>query len=201
MKRVLHTPVSSADLLDIKAGDIVYLTGHIVTCRDVGHRRVIELGQALPYDTAGRAIFHAGPIVEPTSAGYRMVAIGPTTSMRMERFEAEFIAATGVKVVVGKGGMGAKTAAACREHKALHCVFPGGCAVLGATAVEEIEGVEWLDLSMPEAFWIMRVKELGPLIVSIDAHGNNLFEINKALYAERKDAVIKDIAKQVNYIK
>jgi len=201
MKRVLHTPISDADLLDIKAGDIVYLTGHIVTCRDVAHRRVIELGQDLPYDIAGKAIFHAGPIVEPTSAGYRMVAIGPTTSMRMERFEAEFIAATGVKVVVGKGGMGAKTAAACREHKALHCVFPGGCAVLGATAVEELEGVEWLDLGMPEAFWIMRVKELGPLIVSIDVHGNNLFETNKALYAERKDAVIKDIAKQVNYVK
>lgn len=130
-----------------------------------------------------------------------MVAIGPTTSMRMERFEAEFIAATGVKVVVGKGGMGAKTAAACREHKALHCVFPGGCAVLGATAVEAIEGVEWLDLGMPEAFWIMRVKELGPLIVSIDAEGNNLFETNKALYAERKETVLGEIAKQVAYIK
>jgi L(+)-tartrate dehydratase beta subunit len=197
MKRVLHTPISDADLLDIKAGDIVYLTGHIVTCRDVAHRRVIELGQDLPYDIAGKAIFHAGPIVEPTSEGYRMVAIGPTTSMRMERFEAEFIAATGVKVVVGKGGMGAKTAAACREHKALHCVFPGGCAVLGATAVEELEGVEWLDLGMPEAFWIMRVKELGPLIVSIDNHGNNLFETNKALYAERKDAVAQAIARQM----
>ncbi len=119
----------------------------------------------------------------------------------MERFEAEFIAATGVKVIVGKGGMGARTAAACREHKALHCVFPGGCAVVGATAVEEIEGVEWLDLGMPEAFWIMRVKELGPLIVSIDTHGNNLFETNKALYAERKEAVVKEIAEKVTYIK
>ncbi len=201
MKKVLHTPVTNEDLQDIKVGDVVYLTGHIVTCRDVGHRRVIALGQDLPYSIAGKAIFHAGPIVEPTEQGYKMVAIGPTTSMRMERFEAEFIAATGVKVIVGKGGMGARTAAACREHKALHCVFPGGCAVVGATAVEEIEGVEWLDLGMPEAFWIMRVKELGPLIVSIDTHGNNLFETNKALYAERKEAVVQDIAKQVAYIK
>ncbi|MEN4014010.1 MAG: fumarate hydratase C-terminal domain-containing protein, partial [Bellilinea sp.] len=69
--------------------------------------------------------------------------------------------------------------------------------VLGATAVEELEGVEWLDLGMPEAFWIMRVKELGPLIVSIDNHGNNLFETNKALYAERKDAVAQAIARQM----
>lgn len=201
MKKVLQTPISSDDLLDIKAGDVVYLSGHIVTCRDVGHRRVVSLGQDLPYSIAGKAIFHAGPIVEPTEKGYRMVAIGPTTSMRMERFEAEFIAATGVKVIVGKGGMGAKTAQACREHKAIHCVFPGGCAVIGATAVKELEGVEWLDLGMPEAFWIMRVQELGPLIVSIDTHGNNLFETNKALYAERKEAVLHDIAKQVGYIK
>jgi len=201
MKKVLQTPISNEDLLDIKVGDVVYLSGHIVTCRDVGHRRVVALGQDLPYSVTGKAIFHAGPIVEPTEQGYKMVAIGPTTSMRMERFEAEFIAATGVKVVVGKGGMGAKTAAACREHKAIHCVFPGGCAVIGATAVEEIESVEWLDLGMPEAFWVMRVKELGPLIVSIDTHGNNLFETNKALYAERKEAVLKDIAKQATYIK
>lgn len=201
MKKILHTPINSAGLEGISVGDIVYLTGHIVTCRDVAHRRVVALGQELPYSLAGKAIFHAGPIVEPTPAGYNMVAIGPTTSMRMERFEAEFIAATGVKVVVGKGGMGAKTAAACREYKALHCVFPGGCAVLGATAVEAIEGVEWLDLGMPEAFWIMHVKELGPLIVSIDPQGNNLFETNKALYAERKEVVLSQIAEQVAYIK
>ncbi|MBT9136966.1 MAG: L(+)-tartrate dehydratase subunit beta [Firmicutes bacterium] len=201
MKKVLHTPVTNEDLQDIKVGEVVYLTGRIATCRDVGHRRVIALGQDLPYSIAGEAIFHAGPIVEPTEQWYKMVAIGPTTSMRMERFAAEFIAATGVKVIVGKGGMGARTAAACREHKALHCVFPGGCAVVGATAVEEIEGVEWLDLGMPEAFWIMRVKELGPLIVSIDTHGNNLFETNKALYAERKEAVVKEIAEKVTYIK
>ncbi|MBS3938345.1 MAG: L(+)-tartrate dehydratase subunit beta [Peptococcaceae bacterium] len=201
MKKTLKTPISSEDLEGIKIGDIVYLDGHIVTCRDVAHRRLIELGRELPVNLVGGAIFHAGPIITQEGDKYNMISIGPTTSMRMERFEQEFIAETGVKLVVGKGGMGAKTAAACKEHKALHCVFPGGCAVLGATQVEEIEGVEWADLGMPEALWISRVKGFGPLIVSIDTQGNNLFEQNKTIFHERKEKIVAEIAKNVKFIK
>jgi L(+)-tartrate dehydratase beta subunit len=150
---------------------------------------------------AGLAIFHAGPIVAKQGEGWRMISIGPTTSMRMERFEKDFIERTGVKLIVGKGGMGPDTAEACKRHKALHAVFPGGCAVLAATEVEEIERVEWQDLGMPEALWVSRVKEFGPLIISIDTKGNNLFELNKAGFNAKKGPIVEEICRQVRFIK
>jgi L(+)-tartrate dehydratase beta subunit len=202
MKRILKTPISAGDIEDIRIGDIVYLTGHIVTCRDVGHRRLIEEKRPLPVDLKDGAIFHAGPIVQKKEDGsYFMVSIGPTTSMRMEKFEKEFVEQTGVKLIVGKGGMGPNTEAGCKQYKALHCVFPAGCAVLAATQVERVEGVEWTDLGMPESLWVMKVKELGPLIVSIDTQGNNLFENNKTVFNERKKLVYEEISRQVGFIK
>ncbi|MDU2064345.1 MAG: L(+)-tartrate dehydratase subunit beta [Sporomusaceae bacterium] len=201
MSKVLTTPIKNEDLADITAGDIVYLDGYLITCRDVAHRRLIEQGRKLPVDLAGRAIFHAGPIVAKDGDGWKMISIGPTTSMRMEKFEKEFVKETGVKLIIGKGGMGPETVEACQEHKALHAVFPGGCAVLAATEVEEIEGVEWQELGMPESLWISRVKNFGPLIISIDTKGNNLFEKNKAIFNEKKQAIVAEICKQVSYIK
>ena len=144
-KKVLITPISEEDLADIKIGDIVWLDGELMTCRDVAHRRLVEYGRELPYDIKDKAIFHAGPIVrkiEGTEDDYEMVSVGPTTSMRMEKFEYEFTKLTGVRVIVGKGGMGPNTERAC--------------------------------------------KEFGPLIVSIDAQGRNLFEENKVIFNERK---------------
>ncbi|WP_333651725.1 L(+)-tartrate dehydratase subunit beta [Lacrimispora sp.] len=204
MKKILTTPISDEDLKDIKIGDVIYLNGHIVTCRDVAHRRLIELGRELPVDIKGGAIFHAGPIVRRKQGEdnkFEMVSIGPTTSMRMEKFEKEFIEQTGVKLIVGKGGMGPNTEAGCKEHKALHCVFPAGCAVIAATCVEEIEEYHWEDLGMPETLWVCRVKEFGPLIVSIDAEGNNIFEQNKVEFNKRKDAALEDLYTKVHYIK
>ena len=201
MKKVLTTPIKNEDLEQLTAGDVVYLNGYLITCRDVPHRRLIELGQKLPVDLTGLAIFHAGPIVVKDGEGWKMISIGPTTSMRMEKFEKEFIAETGVKLIVGKGGMGPNTVEGCRTYKAVHAVFPGGCAVLAATEVEEIERVEWLELGMPEALWVCRVKEFGPLIISIDTKGNNLFENNKAKFNEKKVPIVKDICNQVKFIK
>jgi len=203
MKKILKTPVSSEDLKDIKIGDVIYLDGHIVTCRDVAHRRLVEYGLSLPVDLKGGAIFHAGPIVRKAEGTdkYEMVSIGPTTSMRMEKFEKEFIEKTGVKIIVGKGGMGKNTEEGCRKYKAIHCVFPAGCAVIAANAVEEIEAVHWTDLGMPESLWVCRVKEFGPLIVSIDAEGNNLFEQNKVIFNERKEAALSELYKKVRFIK
>ena len=201
-KRILTTPITDEDLEDLRVGDVVYLTGHIVTCRDVAHRRLIELKRELPVDLKGGAIFHAGPIVRRLADGrFEMVSIGPTTSMRMEKFERQFIRQTGVKLIVGKGGMGPETEAACMESKAVHAIFPGGCAVLAATQVEEIESAEWQDLGMPETLWVTRVKELGPLIVSIDTKGNNLIEMNKAGFNARKGAILARIHAQVGFIK
>jgi len=202
MKKVLHTPISDSDLADITIGDIIHLDGIIVTCRDVAHRRLIELRRELPVNLKGLAIFHAGPIVKKLPDGtYQMISIGPTTSMRMERFEKEFVKQTGVKLIVGKGGMASETEEACRTYKALHCVFPGGCAVLAATEVEEIERAEWLDLGMPETLWVSHVKGFGPLIVSIDAQGNNLFKKNKTVFNERKKKIVAEISEKVRFIK
>ena len=179
-KKVLITPVSAGDLKDIHIGDIIYLDGSLTTCRDVAHRRVVEEGRPLPVEVRDRAILHAGPIIRPLGEDrFEMVSVGPTTSMRMERFEYEFVRETGVRVIVGKGGMKEKTAAACREFGCIHCVIPAGNAVVAAVCVEEILRAEWRDLGMPETLWNCRVREFGPLIVSIDTEGRNFFEEKK----------------------
>ena len=203
-KKVLITPVSAEDLKDIHIGDIVWLDGDLMTCRDVAHRRLVEYGRELPYNIKDKAIFHAGPIVrkiEGTEDDYEMVSVGPTTSMRMEKFEYEFVKETGVRVIIGKGGMKENTERACKEFGAIHCVFPAGNAVVAATEVEEIVRAEWRDLGMPETLWNCRVKEFGPLIVSIDTEGNNLFEERKVIYNKRKDEQYEIISKQVGFIK
>jgi len=108
--------------------------------------------------------------------GWRVVAAGPTTSMRMDLFEGDFIKNFRVRVVVGKGGMGKKTVDAMKKYGAVYGAFTGGAGVLAAKAIKQVKGVEWSDLGMPEAMWILEVEALGPLTVAIDAHGNNLFE-------------------------
>jgi len=201
MKTILKTPIKNEDIEELTIGDIVYLDGYLITCRDMGHRRLIDLGIKLPVDLDGMAILHAGPIVAKDGDKWRMVSIGPTTSMRMEVHEKEFIKQTGVKLIIGKGGMGPETVEGCATHKAVHAVFPGGCAVLAASEVEEIEKVEWLDLGMPEALWVSRVNKFGPLIISIDTKGNNLFEKNKENFNKKKLPIVKEISKKVRFIK
>ena len=201
-KKILTTPVSAEDLKNIHIGDIVYLNGDITTCRDVAHRRVVEYGRELPVDVKDKAILHAGPIIRPLGDDkFEMVSVGPTTSMRMEKFEKEFVKETGVKVIIGKGGMGPNTEYACKNYKAIHCVFPAGCAVVAATEVERIAEHHWDELGMPETLWCNKVKEFGPLIVSIDAQGRNLFEENKIIFNERKEKAIEEICKHVGFIK
>ena len=201
-KKVLITPVSAEDLKDIKVGDIVYLDGSMTTCRDVAHRRLVEEGRELPVDVRNNAIFHAGPIIRPLENDkFEMVSVGPTTSMRMEKFEYEFVKLTGVRVIIGKGGMKENTERACKEFGAIHCVFPAGNAVVAATEVEEIVRAEWRYLGMPETLWNCRVKEFGPLIVSIDTQGNDMFDENKVIFNQNKDKAIEEISKQVGFIK
>lgn len=193
MKKILTTPISYDQIKDLKIGDTVYLTGTLATCRDSGHKRVVIEGR-LPdrLDLKEGAIFHAGPIVGKDENGKQyMVSVGPTTSRRMESAEAEFIEKTGIRLIIGKGGMMAKTAEACKKFGAIHCAFPGGCAVVAAQEVEELTDVEWMDFGMPEALWVMKVKEFGPLIVSIDTEGNNLFENNTKVFRERFDKLVK----------
>ena len=176
-KKILFTPISAEDLKDIHIGDIVYLTGDITTCRDVAHRRVVEEGREIPVDVRDAAILHAGPIIRPLGdEKYEMVSVGPTTSMRMEKFEYEFVQTTGVRVIVGN-------------------------AVVAAAEVEEIVEAQWKDLGMPETLWHSHVKEFGPLIVSIDSYGRNYFEEKKVEYNKKKDEQVEQISKQVGFIK
>ena len=201
-KKILVTPISKEDLEDISIGDILYLSGSLTTCRDVAHRRVVEEGREIPVDVRNNAILHAGPIIRPLENDkFELVSVGPTTSMRMEKFEYEFVKKTGVRVIVGKGGMKEQTAAACKEFGCIHVVIPAGNAVVAAVAVEEIVKAEWRDLGMPETLWNCRVKEFGPLIVSIDSKGRNYFEEKKVEYNKRKDEQIAKISAQVGFIK
>lgn len=197
-KTIISTPFTESDLNALHAGDVIFINGDIVTGRDDVHIRVVREDMPLPADIHGKALMHAGPIVRCSSdGGYEMISIGPTTSMRMEGFEYDFIKKTGVRLIIGKGCMGSRTAEACREFGAVHCVLPAGNAVVGAVCTEEITGADWLDLGMAETLWSLRVKCLGPLIVSIDTEGRNLFLEKKKEYGDRKEKQIEDISKKL----
>ena len=200
-KKILVTPVSAEDLKDIHIGDIIYLSGDLTTCRDVAHRRVVEEGREIPVDVRDAAILHAGPIIRPLGDDkYEMVSVGPTTSMRMEKFEYLFVKTTGVRVILGKGGMRENTERACKDFGAIHCVFPAGNAVVAATEVEEIVEAQWKDLGMPETLWHCHVKEFGPLIVSIDSYGNNLIENNKVDFNAKREKALEDLKGKLSYM-
>lgn len=174
----LTTPLTEGDARKLKIGDVVYLTGIIITARDQAHRRALEYvskGQKLPLSFQGSAVYHAGPIASKTDKGWRIVAAGPTTSTRMEHYEADFIEKLGVRMVIGKGGMGAKTSEAMKRFGAVYCAFTGGAAILAASAIKNVRTVEWLDLGVPEALWVLEVESFGPLLVAIDSHGGNLY--------------------------
>ena len=174
MEKKLNVPIKDENLKELKAGDVVYLTGNIFTARDQAHKRLIE--QGAPADIQGAVLFHAGPIItEDDDDGYKMVAIGPTTSMRMNPYQSDVLD-MGPKIVIGKGGMDDTVREALIRNEALYVVATGGCAALYVDAVEEIESVDWLDLGMPEAMWNLKVKDFGPLIVAMDCHGNSLYD-------------------------
>lgn len=200
-RTTLTTPFTEEDIRALRTGDVIYISGDIVTGRDDVHIRTVSEGMDLPAEIRGKALMHAGPIVTGSAEdGYSLVAIGPTTSMRMEKLEYDFIKKTGVRLIIGKGGMGKRTAEACREFGAVHCVLPAGNAVFTALCTEEITDAGWLDLGMAEAFWSIKVRELGPLIVSIDSSGKNLFEEKKKEYASRKEEQLQKISKRLETI-
>lgn len=175
----LKTPIPEEDIRKLRVGDIVYISGIMVTARDAAHRRMLEYlneGKSLPIDLHGGVLYHCGPVVRKKNGEWEVIAAGPTTSARMELYEATVIEKLGVKIVVGKGGMGSKTAEACRKYGAVYTIFTGGAAVLAANAIKRVIKVEWLDLGIPEALWVFEVDEFGPLLVSIDSTGRNLIE-------------------------
>ena len=173
MEKNLNVPIKDEDLSELKAGDVVYLTGNILTARDQAHKRLLEEGAPLNID--GAVLFHAGPIISQKGDEYEMVAIGPTTSMRMNPYQSDVLD-MGPKIVIGKGGMDDTVREALIKNEAIYVVATGGCAALYVDAVEKIESVDWLDLGMPEAMWNLKVKNFGPLIVAMDSEGNSLYD-------------------------
>jgi fumarate hydratase subunit beta len=193
---MLSTPISEETVRKLGVNDTVYLSGTVVTLRDAAHRRALDLhkeGKQLPINLEGLAVFHCGPLVKKEDGEWRVVAAGPTTSARMDLFEDEFIKNFMVRIVVGKGGMGKKTVYAMKKYGAVYGVFTGGAGVLAAKAIKQVKGVEWSDLGMPEAMWILEVEDFGPLTVAIDAHGNNLFETIQNKVDEEKLKIYKKL--------
>jgi fumarate hydratase subunit beta len=171
----LKTPLSKEDILKLNAGDVVYLTGAVLTARDAAHLRIIEWDekkQSLPFDLKNAVIYHCGPVMEKSKSGWQIAAAGPTTSDRMTKMTPAVLKHD-IRALIGKGGM--ENIADAMRQKCVYLSYTGGCA---ATAAEMMSAgaVYWEDLGVAEAVWELAVKEFGPLIVGVDAHGNDLFK-------------------------
>jgi len=189
MATKLNIPLAESRIRELRIGDQVLLSGVIYTGRDAAHKYMKEKFIVGPcpaeeqgvYDVlkrglAGGVIYHCGPVVRKRPDGkYEFVAAGPTTSIREEPYEADVMRHFGVRAIIGKGGMGPKTLAACRELGAVYLHAIGGAATLIAESVKEVTNVYKLDFGVPEAFWEIRVEDF-PCVVTMDSHGQSLHE-------------------------
>ncbi len=168
---VLTTPLSESDVRHLKAGDIVLLNGTVFTGRDAVHKYLHDGGELEVI--RGGIIYHCGPVVLQEGNHYRVVAAGPTTSIREEPYQADVIQRFGLRAVIGKGGMGQKTQKACQEFGCVYLHAIGGAAQIYAQCVERVPSVRLEQFGSPEAVWEFQVKNF-PAVVTIDAHGNSL---------------------------
>jgi fumarate hydratase class I len=167
----LKAPLTDADVRALKVGDVVMVSGRMFTGRDAVHSHLMK--HEPPEDMRGSVLYHCGPVVVKEGDGWRVTAAGPTTSIREEPYQGEIIKRYGVKVVIGKGGMGAKTLAAMKEHGAVYLNAIGGAAQFYARSIKKVDGVSLLEFGTPEAMWHLTVEDF-PAIVTMDAHGNSL---------------------------
>ena len=168
---VLRAPLSEADVRQLRVGDVVLVSGRMYTGRDAVHSHLMKHDP--PVDLNGSVLYHCGPVVVKQDSGWRITAAGPTTSIREEPYQGEIIKRYGVRVVIGKGGMGAKTLAALGEHGAVYLNAIGGAAQFYARTITSVDGVSLLDFGTPEAMWHLTVEDF-PAIVTMDAHGGSL---------------------------
>ncbi len=167
----LRTPLDEATVRSLKVGDVVLVSGPMFTGRDAVHHHLMS--HEPPVDLRGAALYHCGPVVKKDGDRWTVTAAGPTTSIREEPYQGEIIKRYGVRLVIGKGGMGGKTLAALKEHGAVDLNAVGGAAQFYANKVDGVDGVSLLEFGTPEAMWHLRVTEF-PAIVTMDAHGNSL---------------------------
>src|SRR6185436_10413872 len=168
----------------LKVGDVVLISGKIFTGRDAVHAHLMK--HAPPVDLTGSVLYHCGPVVAREGDGWRVTAAGPTTSIREEPYQAEILKRYGVRAVMGKGGMGAKTLAGLKESGAVYLNAIGGAAQFYARRIPKVDGVSLLEFGTPEAMWHLQL-EAFPAIVTMDAHG-------KSLHAEIESASAEKLA-------
>src|SRR5512132_1671166 len=163
------------EILKLRAGDEVTVQGHIIGIRDRTQIRIFDQGVEPPMDLRGAFLLHTAPGVRKLGPGqYEPVSIGTTTSARMVRFTEGLGRDYGVRAIAGKGGLPDEAIEPMRRYGMVYFAIVGGAAALETTQIEEIEEVAWEEL-MPECLWKFRVKDVGPLTVGIDAHGNSVF--------------------------
>ena len=180
--KILSYPFSEKSIRALKAGDAVSITGRIYTGRDKFHKFFADGGR-LPVDFRGGALYHCGPVVIKSntqtlkhSNTYTVVAAGPTTSVRENPYEPDFIAKTGVRIIIGKGGMDAKTLAAMKKHGCVYIQAVGGGGAVYADAVKRVADVSLLkEFGAAEAVWHLDVVDFRG-VVAMDAHGRSLFD-------------------------
>jgi fumarate hydratase, class I len=167
----LRTPLTEEQVRSLKVGDVVLISGRAYTGRDAVHHHLMK--HEPPVDLNGAMLYHCGPVVAKDGDGWRVTAAGPTTSIREEPYQADVIKRYGVRAVVGKGGMGAKTLAALKEAGAVYLNAIGGAAQFYARTITKVDGVSLIEFGTPEAMWHLTVTDF-PAIVTMDAHGNSL---------------------------
>ena len=178
----LNSPFSEKAIRALKAGDAVSITGRLYTGRDKFHKFFADGGK-LPVDFRDGALYHCGPVVVNSNTRtlkhpntYSVVAAGPTTSVRENPYEPDFISKTGVRIIIGKGGMDARTLAAMKKHGCVYVQAVGGGGAIYADAVKKVAGVSMLgEFGAAEAVWHLDVVDFRG-VVAMDAHGNSLFD-------------------------
>lgn len=170
----LDYPFKKEDVLDLKVGDMVLITGKLFTGRDAVHKRIHE-GTAPPVDLKNQIIYHCGPVILEKDGKYEVKAAGPTTSIREEPYQWQVMRDYGIVGVIGKGGMGPKTLQGCKDYGCVYLHAIGGAAQVLAEKIKSVDNVYWRDLGSPEAIWELSVEEF-PCVVTMDAHGNSLHE-------------------------
>lgn len=176
----LITPLDKNEILKLNLQDTVYITGKLFTARDECHLKMLELHkerEKIPFNPSEMVLYHCGPIVKKENDIWKIISAGPTTSIRMELIEDEFLKRFKISMIIGKGGMGDKTLKALEDVGAVYAHYTGGAGALAAKAVNKVLDVFYLDeLGMPEAAWIFDVNEFGPITITMDAHGNSLYD-------------------------
>jgi fumarate hydratase, class I len=167
----LRTPLTEEQVRSLKVGDIVLVSGRAYTGRDAVHHHLMS--HEPPVDLRGSVLYHCGPVVAKEGDGWRVTAAGPTTSIREEPYQADVIKRYGVRAVIGKGGMGARTLAALKDAGAVYLNAIGGAAQYYARTIKAVDGVSLMEFGTPEAMWHLSLEDF-PAIVTMDSHGNSL---------------------------